>query len=162
MVFHKSLLFTDNDPKTGVVLRKTAGPSSNTLDILWNSTGQITAILPKALALFCPAKPAPFPSITAQPSELSFDNQSVWSSASSRTNSVLLWLSGGYKPLLSTKFPKDLRKCCPLDSISIPEIETFQISMNNFLSQGHPRIRQLITGEFESPLISFEDYIDFM
>ena len=152
MITHVDDLSDDRSGQTGVVLRVTAGPSPTTLDILWNADGQITTALPSKLRLqrtrnsseVNPASPA-----------RSLAQQSVVDSHQHSS-------SRGYKPLLPSKLPKELRRSCPLDSISTPEIENFQIQMDNFLSQGHPRIRQLITGDLMSPLLSHAAYIDYM
>ena len=63
MVAHTSLVDADFTPRTGVVLRTTAGPSPRTLDVLWNSSGQISTVLPRNLRLYSPAKPPPIPAI---------------------------------------------------------------------------------------------------
>ena len=157
MVIHVEDSSTDRSTKTGVILRATAGPSPSTLDILWNADGSITNVLPAKL------RPLPVQQFSPAPAGAGRSNISVTSTthqpAAPPENSSS---SRGFKPLLPAKLPKELRQCCPLDSISMSEIEIYQIRMDNFLSQGHPRIRQLLTGDLNSPLLSYAPYIDYM
>ena len=156
MVIHVEDPSTDRSAKTGVVLRATAGPAPSTLDILWNADGSITTVLPAKLRSLPVQQFSPAPAtVRSNPYETLPANQSE--ASPERTSS-----SRGFKPLLPAKLPKELRQCCPLDSISMSEIEIYQIRMDNFLSQGHPRIRQLLTGDLSSPLLSYAPYIDYM
>ena len=132
---------------TGVVLRATAGPQPSTLDVVWNNDGQIMPVLPGKLTLLnLPEISAPLPQPESQ-------LPSMHSPVSRR---------GGHRVVLSTKLPKDLRNSCPLDSISHTEVEQFQIGMNNFLSAMHPKVRLLITGQFDSPLLDYAPYSQYM
>ena len=140
---------------TGVILRKTAG-SPTTLDVLWTNDGVTTINLPTSLKLVEAPAHNDIPDMNSTSSDLDFTQAADASLPSAHAS------SRGYKPLFSTKLPKDLRHACPLDSVSTTEIENFQIAMDNYLSQGHPRVRLLITGEFKSPLLSHSGYIDFM
>ena len=156
MVLHVKDQNTDRSGKTGVVVSATAGPAPSTLDVLWNADGSTTNVLPSKLRLipmqqFSPAPRPPTTTVSTVPATLQPANEPKRSSA-----------ARGYKPLLPAKLPKELRQSCPLDSISTREIGIFQIRMDNFLSQGHPRIRQLLTGDFESPLLTHNAYNDYM
>ena len=65
--------------------------------------------------------------------------------------------SSTHRSLISEKFPRDLT--CPLDTIELSKVEAYQFEMDNYLCAGHPKIRQLLTGEFEPPLLSYEPYL---
>ena len=173
MVRHIADDDTDRSELTGVVLRPTVGPSATTLDVLWNSDGDITSVNPAKLRLLSTVQ---LQSAVRSPDNASQTNSASSSLAGNATNQNAASSSSqatrgatsnhsskrGFRPLLNTKIPKQIRQRCPLDSISPAEIEIFQIQMDNFLSQGHPRIRMLLTGDLESPLLTHEPYIDYM
>ena len=138
MVTHRSDALRSN--YTGVVLRKTAG-SPTTLDVLWTNDGVTTINLPADLILINESTSRDIPDINSDSADLDFSNTSR-----DPAPPLVSFSSRGYRPLFTTKLPKNLRHSCPLDSVSTTEIENFQIAMDNYLSQGHPRVRLLITG----------------
>ena len=132
MVVHVEDLSSNRSNLTGVVLRTTAGPSPTTLDILWNKDGQITPVTPTCLRLLQPTQIVNAAATTATEQTPTTASTTTYQRNNTRQS---------FKPLLPAKLPKELRQNCPLDSINMPEIENFQIRIDNFLSQGHPRIR---------------------
>ena len=149
LVKHINDFDSDRSGKIGVITNATAGPDPTTLDVLWTDDGSTTAILPANLRIYD-----------------SSTRQSV-STASLQTNDISPAksfygpsVSKGYTRLLPSKLPEGLD--CPLDSIDTYEVEMFQKAMDNFLCSSHPRIRQLLTGQLEPPLLSYEPYLKHM
>ena len=152
-----------NSGKTGVILRATAGPSPTTLDVLWTSDGTISTAIPSKLrTIQAPQRPALAGTTTPPPTATSSVSISSSPPASPQQATTQQPNKHGYKAILRNKLPKHLRQSCPLDSVSPQEIELFQIRMDNFLSAGHPRIRQLIMGKLDCPLLDHTPYIQYM
>ena len=130
----------------GVILKQTTGEATETLDVLWTEDGVTTAVEPAKLKDNTATMPTPAssPEVSIFPHEKSFYEGR----------------SKSYKRLLPDKLPEGL--LCPLESSDPAEIEQFKEDMDNFLSAGHPKIRQLILGNLVSPLLTFKPYIDYM
>ena len=130
----------------GVVLKK----SGTDLEIVWTTDGAKETVDPELLQLSgvdnAPA-PAPAPRAATPPSVFGTDR-----SVLSRSNRT-------HRELITEKFPTDL--FCPLDSVDT-EIESFRFRMDNYMCAGHPKIRQLILGHLEPPLLTYGPYLDYM
>ena len=148
------VIASDRSGLLGVVVRVNQA-NAEALDVLWMQDGKTTAV-PFALLSVHDATEA-LNSPTVSPSVTTNNSSSVFAREKSfyQRNA-----SSGYKALLPSKLPKGL--VCPLDSIDPTTIETFQLRMDNFLCSVSPRIRELLTGDFEPPLLTFGPYLDFM
>ena len=123
--------------------------STNMLDVLWTSDGAKESVDPSNLVhSTVPQAPTQTQQTTSTASALSRIQPELQRK-----------YTRSYKSLLRDKFPTDL--ICPLDSSDREEIERYQMRLDHYVCGAHPRIRQLITGELEPPLLSFKDYIDY-
>ena len=141
------------DPRSGqlgVVIKRTT-PDSNTLDVLWTSDGATTQIEPDMLILDRRATPNTTPTAPQSPSTSVFPRQRSYYDARPYRS---------HERLLPHKFPKDLQ--CPLDSTDPTEIKLFKFRMDNYLFEGHPNIRTVVTGDMEPPLLTYGPYLDYM
>ena len=149
LVKHINDFDSDRSDKIGVITDVTAGPEPTTLDVLWTDDGSTTSVLPANLRIYDPSARQSVPTASMQSNDFSpaksFYGPSV---------------SKGYTRLLPSKLPEGLE--CPLDSIDSYEVEIFQRAMDNFLCSSHPRIRQLLTGQLEPPLLTYEPYLKHM
>ena len=128
---------------------------ANKLNILWTTDAQTEAIdLAHLVPYTAPPQTAAATAATAP-------------AATGTTNSLQILkpelqrrYTRSFQPIQREKFPKDL--ICPLDSVDPHEIELYQLRLENYVCAAHPRIRSLITGDLEPPLLSFKPYLDHM
>ena len=152
LVDHVVLEGNTRSGQLGVVLGKTVTDTTK-LDILWTTDGVQSSTDPQHLTLHTMQTPStsPTPSTSqSAPSSIPAVLKPELQRQYMRT----------FKSLLPSKFPKEL--ICPLDSVDEEQIQRYQMQMDNFVCSAHPRIRQLITGDLEPPLLSFKPYLDHM
>ena len=135
------------------VVQKRTSLEESTLDVIWTGDGQQATIEASDFTLAYPGvQQTPVPTPT-QPTVTTVD--SVYKTK----RPVYDCSSSTYRSLISVKFPRDLS--CPLDSIDIAKVEAYQFEIDNYLCAGHPKIRQLLTGDFEPPLLSYKPYLAY-
>lgn len=139
-------------PRCGAiaVVQKRTSDDTTTLDVLWTSDGSKDTFEASdfTLAFQRPLAAAPAQSVVVSSDSVYKTMRPVYDRA---TNT--------HRSLISDKFPSKLS--CPLDSIVTTEIEAYHFEMDNYLCGGHPKIRHLITGEFEPPLLTYQPYLDY-
>ena len=148
LVKHIQAVGNTRSEQIGVVTGN-AALDTDMLSILWTNDGATESVDPINLV-----------NATALQTQTSTVQAAPTASALSRIQPALQRkYARSYKSLLREKLPKDL--ICPLDSSDREEIERFQMRLDHYVCAAHPRIRQLITGELDPPLLSFKDYIEY-
>ena len=160
IVVHKQVDNNDRSGKTGIILRVTTSDQSK-LDIAWTDDGTVTSVAPDQLLKRDGNWDADQAGISAtQPSRaLPRTTAATVDTTGVAASFYAGGASKGYKSLLPSKLPEDL--ICPLDSVDPIEVQTYQWRMDNFLCSAHPRIRQIITGDLEPPLLIYEPYLEY-
>ena len=148
LVKHVQVVGNSRSAQIGVVTGN-APLDGDMLTVLWTNDGATESVDPINLAI-----------ATAPQAQTSTQQSTPTASVLSSIQPVLQRkYARSYKSLLREKLPKDL--ICPLDSSDREEIERFQMRLDHYVCAAHPRIRQLITGELDPPLLSFKDYIEY-
>ena len=145
LIKHVKLTAHPRSDQLGVVVGITVSDTTK-LDILWTEDGKTEGILPAMLSLYAVQTPSTSAAATSAVSSLKPELQRQYTSS--------------YRSIITAKFPKDL--VCPLSSIDEEEIQAYQLRLDTFVFAAHPRIRALITGDLEPPLLRFSPYLEHM